>query len=87
MAVTLIFSLQPTLRTVRAGGGGSVLRRRGPVDKDEQNSVLAEIFKSNVALLQSLEVHGVGEKAPAPADGGAAPAPAAVAPEPAPAQQ
>jgi hypothetical protein len=58
------------------------------VDKEEQNSVLAEIFKSNVALLQSLEVHGVGDKVAAPAaDGGGAPEAAAAAPEPAPAQQ
>jgi hypothetical protein len=88
-AENLLVSMQTTLRNVSVGGGGYVQRRRGPVDKEEQNSVLAEIFKSNVALLQSLEVHGVGEKAAAPAaaDGGAASEPAAAAPEPAPAQQ
>jgi len=86
-AENLLVSMQTTLRNVSAGGGGYVQRRRGPVDKEEQNSVLAEIFKSNVALLQSLEVHGVGDKAAAPAaDGGGAPE-AAAAPEPAPAQQ
>ena len=84
-AENLLVSMQTTLRNVSAGGGGYVQRRRGPVDKEEQNSVLAEIFKSNVALLQSLEVHGVGDKAAA-ADGGGAPE-AAAAPEPAPAQQ
>jgi hypothetical protein len=86
-AENLLVSMQTTLRNVSVGGGGYVQRRRGPVDKEEQNSVLAEIFKSNVALLQSLEVHGVGDKvaAPEPAGGGAPEA--AAAPEPAPAQQ
>lgn len=71
-AENLLVSMQTTLRNVSAGGGGYVQRRRGPVDKEEQNSVLAEIFKSNIALLQSLETHGVGDKvgaAPEPAGG------------------
>lgn len=77
-AENLLVSMQTTLRNVSVGGGGYAPRRaRGTVDKDEQNSVLAEIFKSNVALLKSLEVGGVGE-AVAPAEaGGAEPAGAA----------
>jgi hypothetical protein len=77
----LLVSMQSTLRNVGTGGGGYAPRRaRGPADKDEQNSVLAEIFKSNVALLRNLEVAGVGETvAPANTDGGAEPA---GAPEP-----
>ncbi|HEV2292316.1 MAG TPA: hypothetical protein VGR35_00580 [Tepidisphaeraceae bacterium] len=76
-AENLLVSMQTTLRNVSVGGGGYAPRRaRGPVDKDEQNSVLAEIFKSNVALLKSLEVGGVGETAAPPEDGGGA------APEP-----
>ena len=86
-AENLLVSMQSTLRNVSVGGGGYAARRRGPVDKDEQKSVLAEIFKSNVALLQSLEIGGVGEAPPPPSpgadavpDGGGEPAPA---PEPA----
>lgn len=82
-AENLLVSMQTTLRNVSVGGGGYVARRaRGPVDKEEQNSVLAEIFKSNVALLRNLEVGGVGETtaAAATADGGGGEAPAA--PEP-----
>src|SRR5688572_509295 len=80
-AENLLVSMQSTLRNVGTGGGGYAPRRaRGPADKDEQNSVLAEIFKSNVALLRNLEVAGVGETvAPAHTDGGAEPA---GAPEP-----
>jgi len=80
-AENLLVSMQSTLRNVGTGGGGYATRRaKGPVDKDEQNSVLAEIFKSNVALLRNLEVAGVGEAvAPPPADPGPEPA---AAPEP-----
>jgi hypothetical protein len=75
-AESLLVSMQSTLRNVSAGGGGYAPRRaRGPVDKDEQNSVLAEIFKSNISLLRSLEIGGVGEKVAEPEDdAGAAPA-------------
>jgi hypothetical protein len=81
-AENLLVSMQTTLRNVSVGGGGYAPRRaRGPVDKDEQNSVLAEIFKSNVALLRNLEVAGVGETiAPAEPPAGAAPEPAAAEP-------
>ena len=80
-AENLLVSMQSTLRNVGTGGGGYATRRaKGPVDKDEQNSVLAEIFKSNVALLRNLEVAGVGE-AVAPAATDAGPEPAG-APEP-----
>ena len=80
-AENLLVSMQSTLRNVGTGGGGYATRRaKGPVDKDEQNSVLAEIFKSNIALLRNLEVGGVGEAvAPAPTDTGPEPA---GAPEP-----
>ncbi len=87
-AESVLVSMQTTLRNVSAGGGGGgyVSRRgKGTVDKGEQNSVLAEIFKSNIALLQSLEIGGVGEKAanagaaePGDADG----AEPSLAPEP-----
>ena len=70
-AENLLVSMQNTLRNASLGGGGYVQRRRGPAEKEEQNSVLAEIFKSNIALLQSLEIGGVGEGQPAAAaDGG-----------------
>ncbi|MDQ3439075.1 MAG: hypothetical protein M3478_01850 [Planctomycetota bacterium] len=80
-AENLLVSMQSTLRNVGSGGGGYTTRRaKGPVDKGEQNSVLAEIFKSNIALLRNLEVGGVGEAvAPTNADTGAEPA---GAPEP-----
>ena len=81
-AENLLVSMQTTLRNVGTGGGGSTTRRAtGPVDKDEQNSVLAEIFKSNVALLRNLEVAGVGETvAPANPEPAGAPEPVTSAP-------
>ncbi len=86
-AENLLVSMQSTLRNVSTGGGGGYSQRRGKatVDKDEQNSVLAEIFKSNISLLRSLEIGGVGEKVAEPdggADAGGDAGPDSAAPEP-----
>ncbi len=81
--------MQSTLRNVGTGGGGGYAPRRvrASAEKGEQNSVLAEIFKSNVSLLRALEIGGVGEAAaaaPDPDASGDAAEPVAASAEPSP---
>jgi len=60
-AESLLASMSSTLRNISVGGGGYAPRRArvSGGQRDEQNAVLAEIFKSNVELLSKLEGKGI----------------------------
>jgi len=64
----------------RSGGGGGGPRRRsfaGAGRGDQQNTVLLEIFKSNLKLVRGMQEPGSSEDASLPPDAAAQPAPAA----------